>query len=483
MRRIFAGLLVFVFAFSAHANSDGLKDYINKLTADPQFENASWSVKVVKIKDSKTVAEYNSQQSLIPASIEKLLTTGISIHVLGSDFRFKTCLMYDGQIQDSVLQGNLYIVGGGDPFLGSYRYKQTCPDSVFFVWYSALRQKGISAIEGNIYFDASIFDEEPIPGSWQWEDMGNYYGCGASGLSFHENMYYICFKPSLTEGGAAKILYTKPSINSLAFDNKVTTGPAKSGDNVVIYACPESNTHLLRGTVPLDDPEFLVRGAMPNPAKTCAEFFVKYLQQKKIKISKPVQKMPDFASMRSRRSMLFEYYSYPLSQIITQTNLQSNNMYAECLFKYLGYAEKKVGSYKTGQDAIYSFLKLKSLNSKGLNIEDGSGLSRQNLLTTSFLCSFMQWMKEQDTDDVFYNSLTKASQSANINQQLAGTNGQNTLRYKTGSMKNVRSYAGYMQNSKGEWVCFSIIANNFNAPDTEIRAKLEKLFYHIAKSE
>mgnify|MGYP002855061091 CR=1 FL=1 len=232
------------------------------------MKHATLSVSVYSANSGQRLYGYEDQRSVTPASVEKLLTTGAGFALLGADFRFTTRLTMRGELdRDGVLHGNLYITGGGDPLLGSYRYRQTTLDTLFAQWTSALRKRGVRRIDGGICYHTRIFDDQRLHDSWQWGDVGNYYGAGVSGLNFHENMYFVHFTPGAQVGQAATVARTTPKNIELMETCTVTTGAAGSGDNVIVYGAPDSPRRLYTGTVPQGKKEFSVRAAMPNPAR------------------------------------------------------------------------------------------------------------------------------------------------------------------------------------------------------------------------
>ena len=171
-----------------------LNDYVEQIVKDPDLESATVAISIYNATTGMSIYNYNENKSLIPASIVKLLTTGVGFEELGRDFRFKTSIGYTGEVDKrGVLQGDVFIIGGGDPMLGSYRYKQTAIDSVFAKWKKALETMGVKKINRRVCYDASIFDDKPLHDTWMWGDIGNYYGCGAYGLNIHENMYFCHF--------------------------------------------------------------------------------------------------------------------------------------------------------------------------------------------------------------------------------------------------------------------------------------------------
>ena len=118
-----------------------IKKYIKELEEDSLMNTTSWSVVIRNVKTGETIVERNSSASLSGASITKLLTTGSALSTLGGDFRYETELAYSGEIIDSTLYGTLYVIGGGDPTLGS-DYDKFLPgiDSVFSVWKKAVNK-------------------------------------------------------------------------------------------------------------------------------------------------------------------------------------------------------------------------------------------------------------------------------------------------------------------------------------------------------
>ena len=236
--RIFKTLLIIsiISLFNLHIsfaqNTDELKKAVNNLIGESSMKHASLSVCVYDMQNKKEVYSYNSQQSMIPASLTKLFTTAAGFDQLGSDFRFKTTLCYSGNIDnDGTLHGDIYIIGGGDPVLGSYRYAQTVPDTLFSTWTKAVAAAGIKAVNGRVLYDATIFDNQPLHDNWLWGDVGNYFGCGVCGLNFHENMYFVYFNAGKKLGYPATVVRTVPKNIDIHGASEVTTAGENTGDN------------------------------------------------------------------------------------------------------------------------------------------------------------------------------------------------------------------------------------------------------------
>ena len=459
-------------------NTAALQKAVNDLAKEPAMKHASLSVSVYNLQNKSQVYAYNSQQSLIPASLTKLFTTAAGLDKLGSDFRFRTKLAYSGELEkNGTLHGNIYIIGGGDPVLGSYRYAQTVPDTLFAIWAKAISGAGIKSIDGRVLYDASIFDNQSLHDNWLWGDIGNYYASGISGLNFHENMFFIYFTPGSRLGHPAPVARTEPANLSLRIINNVTTGAPKTGDNVIVYGDPNSTIRTCNGTMPIDDKNFSVRASLPKPPQACADLFTAYLRRNKIPVSGSATEM---IQRPSNLVDLIEYTSPTYYVIAQYANMTSNNTYAEAIHRYLGYVTAGKGSSANGAKAVSDFIKKLKLESSGVVLEDGCGLSMHNHVTADFVCRFLVEMKSSGIFGDFTKTMALGGENGTVKDLFSSLPAGTTIRVKTGSMTGVRNFAGYIIKPNGEKYCFAVIANNFECTGSQMRQKLEKIIYKIA---
>ena len=441
------------------------------------MEHATLSVSIYSTSTGKRIYGYEDQRSVTPASVEKLFTTATGFALLGNDFRFTTRLTMRGELdRDGVLHGNLYITGGGDPLLGSYRYRQTTFDTLFAQWTTALRKRGVRRIDGGVFYNTSIFDNQRLHDSWQWGDVGNYYGAGVSGLNFHENMYFVHFNPGAQLGDAATVARTTPKSLDLLETCTVTTGAAGSGDNVIVYGAPYSKERRYTGTVPLGRKDFSVRAALPDPARTCADLFASYLRTRGISVSlgaREAKAMPD--SLRA----VMDYLSTPYGTIAQYTNHTSNNIYAESIFKYLGYKGYGRGTFENGAKAVTTYLTGLGLACEGVHIADGSGLSRLNRVTTDFLCRYLVAISHESFFDIFLSTLPRAGESGTARHLLSTLPDGVTVHVKTGTMEGVKSYAGYITTGSDR-LAFAIVSNGYDCSSREAGDLLTRILQTIA---
>ncbi|MBR1643779.1 MAG: D-alanyl-D-alanine carboxypeptidase/D-alanyl-D-alanine-endopeptidase [Bacteroidales bacterium] len=471
-------VLFFGSRLSAQETS-ALADAVQALRADKDLSHATVSVSVYNLTRGKMVYESEGQRSVTPASLVKLFTTATAFDKLGAQFRFKTVVGYSGSIdKQGTLHGNVYIIGGGDPLLGSYRYRQTSPDSLFHTWKQALASHGIRAVDGRICFDAGIFDNQALPDSWQWGDIGNYYASGVSGLNFHENMFFVYFNAGRKVGYPAAIASTQPKKLTVRLQNEVLTGSEGSGDRVCIYGDPAGSLRLCTGTVPQGKSNFGVRASLPHPAECCAEQFAVYLRNNDVNVTNSVTEV--FSRPDDLKTVL-DYFSSPYYVIAQYTNMTSNNMYAECIYKYLGYLRNGKGSYAGGAQAVNDYLRSRGFDLSGVRLVDGSGLSRINRVNTNFVCRFLADISKTAYFDDFLTTLGKVGESGTVRHMLADRPAGVDIRMKSGSMEDVRAYAGYVTTLSGERLSFCVVSNNFDCTPTQMRQKLERVLLEISR--
>jgi D-alanyl-D-alanine carboxypeptidase/D-alanyl-D-alanine-endopeptidase (penicillin-binding protein 4) len=447
---------------------------ISSWQTTPGLANASICIAVSDNQTNEMLIESMPQLSLVPASIMKVVTTATALEVFGPDFRFNTTLSYSGNLKNDTLFGDLQIIGGGDPTLGSEYF----PENKNFQkkWIEAMQNKNIKAITGNLIMDASVYESQSIPGSWIWEDIGNYFGAGASGISMSDNLYEIHLKSEAVAGQPTQIIGIVPKIPNLELTNEVLSSDSNS-DEAYVFGSPEENKRVIRGTIPKNQSDFIVKASVPNPASLLASEFRKTLTASGISISGDTK----YEKAKNASTQLVVIQSPPLREIIKITNHESVNLFAEHLLKHLAFQKTGLGTTKDGCQFIVQFWKDKGLDMTGFFMNDGSGLSRFNAITASQLVYILNYMK------------TKSLYSTDFHQSLA-TVGNGTLtvfneanfpneclRAKSGSMTRVRCYAGYLTSISGRQLSFTILLNNFSCSQKEATLKIEELLVGLRK--
>ena len=448
---------------------------------DPALLNANWSFYLADVHSGKVLIDHDSHRAIVPASTQKLVTTVSALLMLGPSYTYHTGLLTDGQTDASgVLQGNLYIRGSGDPSLGSARMDDTLSlERVLDHFLQLLNAKGIRRISGHILADESAFDLEMVPRKWLWEDMGNYFGAGSSGLSVNENEYTVFFRAGHAVGDQASVAGHEPVIPGMSFLNQVRTGPRNSGDQVYIFGAPYGNERLLTGTVPLGAQRFPVRGSMPEPPLFLARALRDHLTANGIEVggqgysrrSAAIQGVP----FGSPRTLLGEWVSPPLFEIVYRTNVASVNSYAENLLKTIGREAGGDGTTRAGADAIRRFWEMRGVDTGGMALHDGSGLSPSNRITARMLGQMLEQAAGEHGFPALYNSLPVAGFSGSLAGFFHNRPSEGILRAKSGFLGNVRAYAGYTTLQDGGLAAFVLIVNDYDATPSAMREKMFRL--------
>jgi D-alanyl-D-alanine carboxypeptidase/D-alanyl-D-alanine-endopeptidase (penicillin-binding protein 4) len=439
--------------------------------------HSSIGVYVLEEVSGKSVIDFNGNLSLTPASIMKIITTSTALMTLGENYVFETKVEYTGTIDvQHTLQGNIFIEGSGDPTLGVTDF-----EGMIRNWVAKIKEKGIRKVNGHLVADDHLFTSDNTPHGWTWEDMGNYYGAGVSGLNVHQNQYSVIFKPGSVVGSIASVMQTVPEVPHLEYVNEMKTGEPKSGDNGYIYGSPYTHLRYFRGTIPLG-PAFPIKGSIPDPGYFLAWHLKKELEKNGITFTKDIvttRNKNDFEKLH--KNPIYVEKSEPLVEIIKKTNEESINLYAETLFRLIGLKLKKDPSLVGSSEAIIEFWKAKGLNLKGLFMEDGSGLSRTNAISPKLMSEILLKIhKEPIMGQHFAESLPIAGISGTMrgichNQLAAGK-----IKCKSGSMTRVRSYAGYAKSITGKHFIFTIIINNYDMENADLTKQIEEFLNKLS---
>ncbi|MBR5018386.1 MAG: D-alanyl-D-alanine carboxypeptidase/D-alanyl-D-alanine-endopeptidase [Bacteroidales bacterium] len=445
-------------------------------------------------QNGREVASWNPDMPLLTASTMKTITTGLGFAVLGPDYRFSTRVAYDGRIENGILHGNLYIVGGADPTLGSRDTIAFPIDTVFAAWADAVQKAGIRRINGRIVGDDRIFDEESIPSSWSYGNIGYDYGSGTSGLSFCENLTYFEIEAGEEVGDPTRITPIGPYSPYMTYINESVTGPKGDGDNTEYYASRITPVGKFVGTYGIDaKPRTLVQSNKYGPA-TCASEFAAFLKKRGVgcKGITDVRQMEYDGAVPAQKDLVYiaETFSPELRRIVKVTNTISNNFFAETIFKMVGktLVERKTGepcmniSYSAARKAVKEYLKEQGVSTYGYTQDDGSGLSRQNYVSPRFFTRFYAWMKKDPSFKEYLSTFPGPGRPGTLQGVLrkADPDLKKTIYAKSGSLSSVRCYAGYVDSKRG-LIRFAILVNNYDCPTSKVQPKIEGFLEELAK--
>ena len=479
INRIAAVLCFFACYFHAVAQiPQPLRVFLQK----PALKGASVSFMAKEVNSGTVLYSYETEKELSPASVMKTVTTATALELLGEDFHFETSVLYDGEIFNGVLTGNLYIQGSGDPTLNSSEM-MTYQDSIFDLWTLAIRQAGIQHINGQVIADESIFDTEGVSMKWMREDIGSSYGQGSYGLNVFDNQYTLYIKTGAS-GSQPVLLSTEPAMPSLQFFNYLKVLPVPS-DSCYIVGFPFLNERYLYGVMRTNQGRGRITGDIPDPALFLARYFTDYLIYNGINVAKEsschriLSQTGEWKAMN--RKNLITTYSPSLKEIAGITNFVSHNLYADALLKTLGlryqsYQPEVITSFEKGARIVRNYWTVKGLDTSSLWMFDGSGLAITDKVTVEFLCDLYSYMATKSSvSGSFIESLPQAGVDGTVRNMLRGSSLQGRARLKSGSMSRVQCYGGYITKD-GKQYAVAILVNNFSGRHNLLRGAIEELF-------
>jgi serine-type D-Ala-D-Ala carboxypeptidase/endopeptidase (penicillin-binding protein 4) len=421
---------------------------LQKLAQDPGLAHGSMSFIAVNLDNGKLIADQNGQKSMVPASLQKLVTTAAALETLGANFQYSTVISASADESTGIIQGDLYVAASGDPTLQS-KYYQSSPNSLQRIQEVL---KKYPEFKGNVVIDASEFSQYNTPRGWIWEDMGNYFGATPSALIWEDNMLEVYLNSG--QAGTPAMLSSKTEKSSL-YELDINVMASESNkDDAWFFGAPGSTKIYAKGTIPVHKTNFLVKAAHPNSNMAFGDDISAMWADSKSNVRIDYDFIP-----HTGLTPLLMLTSPPLSSIIRLTNQQSLNLYAEALTMKMDKAEKGK-SIEGGVQAVEAFLKSKRLEAKGIRIADGSGLSPTNRFTCQTMVDMLGVMYLSPNKDTYLNSLSVAGQSGTLANSFTSLSGK--IKGKSGTMSGVRNYAGYLTNNQGETIAFCLMMNDYD---------------------
>lgn len=443
-----------------------LTNAVNILRSDSQMANGIMSLYVIDRQTGAVVCDYNSRMGLSPASTQKIMTAATAYETLGKDFRYETKFELEKNLYDTTTS-KLIVRGNGDPTFGSWRYTSTQQENLFrTVKEAILKQTALNKLDGfKVYINH--LENNPLPGGYIWKDAGNYYGSGHWDLNWNENQYDIYF--NTMQQGEVTIASIKHLDGAYyKINNYLKQGAKTSGDQSIIYSVPYSKEIFIYGTVPQDEKAFKVSGSIPYPPDVFMNELQKYIittlphsfsnitvkydidfnQQ-----SSYINEFPPF-----EYDSIYTHYSPTLDSITYWFLKKSVNLYGEALIKTIAQKTSGKNGTDAGTEAVRNFWKTRGIPENELKMEDGSGLSPQNKITTHALVTALQYAKDKTWFPGFYDALPE----------------YNNMKMKSGTIGGCKGFAGYTSK-----YIFAIIINNYNGTHANIVNKMYKVLDNL----
>lgn len=464
--------------YANHESTAELKETIDSIIRHPRLKGAVTGVSVRNTETKELLYTNQASTRLTPASNLKIITTIAALDILGPNYQFTTEISVDGPIKNGMLQGDLYIVGKGDPTL----QKEDFDDLA-----KKLREKGVREIAGSIYADDSWYDDVRYSQDLHWNDEYNYTGNAISALTASPNDDYLSgsviinVSPGDQVGDRPKVTIT-PETDYVQIENKAKT--VKSGKALTLLdeRVHGTNKIMIEGDIPMDSEPYERWRAVWEPTRYALNLFTNSLEEHNIKFSKD---KIDTKQVAENAKTLFTKKSVPLKKLIIPFMKASNNGLGEVFTKEIGKVSYGEGSWDKGIEVLYEVLEQLEMNISEIDIRDGSGMSHNNLVSANFITDLLAQVKDEAWYPYFKDSfpvagIRKKDIGGTLRHRLTDDATRKNVRAKTGTLKNVSTLSGYVMTKDGEELAFSILMNNYlKEPVTDFQDEIVSILAEL----
>jgi len=443
---------------------------LDAILADSLFRRARAGVKIVSLSNGETLYEKESRSLFHPASNLKLITTATALLTLGTNYKFKTALYLDSLDTTGNVVGDLYLKGFGNPdfTLGDLHWMAR-----------QLKAIGVKRITGNVVGDASFFDTLFWGKGWMWDDEPSFYEAFISPLTINDNCAKVVVEPGLTIGEPVRVTVI-PATGYLSVMNHAATGADTAEQTVGVTRDlgERSNTILIQGVLPRSSArrEFVLSVWRPELYTTTL------LRDHLLAEGIVVAGKPKLGAL-SNRARQVVLHEWAIDSVIINTNKTSDNLSAENTLKVIA-AEKRgpPGSAEKGISVEYELLSSMGVDTTGLFLVDGSGVSHYNLVSAEVLVQLLaELYKRREVFDLFYRSLPIGGVDGTLQNRMRGTAATGLVRAKTGSLTGVSTLSGYVNAQDGELLAFSILMEHFTGSTAPYRKAQDRIVELLAR--
>jgi len=400
-----------------------LRHFIDSLTNQTEFRNANWGVLIVNPRTGDTLYSKNAGKLFMPASNMKIITSAAALTLLGPDYTYKTTFLADGPVRDSLLDGNLLVIGRGDPTISDNM--RGLATTVMDTLADSVRAHGIREVTGSLARVGDAFPDSIHGYGWEWDDLGEYYGAGVDELIFNEGMAPTTLRPP-------------PD----TVRDSLYSGPAK------------------------------------DPATGYLNAFNDALLRKRITVQAGV--MDSILPTPFKMDTLFTFVSLPMRNIIPALMKPSQNQIAEILLKTIGLERGGMGTADSARKIVGQLLLSWGVQPDGFVIRDGSGLSRHDMVSPETIVRVLDRIQQDTAFAVFYNAMPIAGVDGTLKDRMRGTPAEGNVHAKTGSIAFARSLSGYVTTADGERLIFSVLSNNWTTPSSTVTGVADQIAAALA---
>lgn len=479
MRASLASLVVagpLALAASAFAARDPggtpLQKAIDRVLDRPAFASGYWAVEVRSLKSGKILYARNAEKNMKPASTAKLVTTAAALDAFGPDDRLRTTVEAAGRLDGmGRVLGDVYLVGRGDPNL-SGRFTDGRITTAFEDLADALKAQGVRRIEGRLVGHEGLFKGDRRGDDWAWGDLVWWYGAEVSALGFNDNSADLKVTPGERVGDPVMV-ERNPVSSYYRVVSTATTSPGAMASDLHVDRALGSSLIRIWGTYPLGLKPWENSVALEDPARYATTVFAEVLSAKGIAVAGAVETSSD--PLPGGLRVLAAHDGAPLSEVLKGVNKPSQNLHAEMLLRLLGARLKGDGTVESGQAVVEDFLLRSGVHPERWSLQDGSGLSRSDILSAHEAVSLLAAMDRHRYAAVFRDSLPIAGVDGTLKNRMRGTPAEGRVLAKTGTLRHVNAIGGYATPRAGDRVVFYIVANHHTVPFAEVTGAIDEI--------
>ncbi len=457
------------------------------LVSAAPVNKGAWGLLVLDAATGETLYEKNADRYFTPASNMKLLTTALALDKLGPDYRFRTTVETHGTSANGILAGDLILVGRGDPNLSNRKFPFNTkeefdgpPDKVLSELADQVIARGVKEISGDIVGDDSYFPRDRYPDGWEIDDMVWDYGAAISAIVVDDNTVTVTLTPG-EKAGDRTVAVLEPATPDFTVKNEVTTAAKvrksekTDKSDLTLVRDPGSSSVLLTGTLPVNSAPRKLVLAVQEPAQHAASTLARLLADRGVKLRGSVRANHDPDAAEASRIILAEHVSLPLGTTLKLVNKISQNLHTEILLRT---AARQQVRWATSDDLLKfpeEFYARVGIAPGDVVQEDGSGLSRHDLVTPRALVTLLLYAQKQSWFPVYFDSLPVAGIDGTLSDRMKRAGVIGKIHAKTGSVEHVRTLSGYAETAGGRRLIFSFLSNNENVKDHEVHDVLDGL--------
>jgi D-alanyl-D-alanine carboxypeptidase/D-alanyl-D-alanine-endopeptidase (penicillin-binding protein 4) len=447
----------------------------------PPMNKGEWGILIVDAATGETLYEKNADSFFVPASNMKLFTTALALDKLGPDYHFRTTLETNGKLEEGILQGDLILVGRGDPNLSNRKFPYDTkeefegpPERVLSELVDQLVIHGVKQVSGDVVGDDSYFPRERYPDGWEIDDIVWEYGAAISAIVLNDNTVTLTVIPGEKAGKAVSTMVV-PATPEFSVKNEViTVGPKEKGELRLTREIGASAV-VVSGTIAAASTPRKLILAVQEPAENAASLLARLLADRGIKIAGKVRANHEPDPEELSRIVLAEHLSLRLGDTVKLVNKVSQNLHTEVLLRT---AARQDGRWAEPEDLLKfpePFYEKVGIAPGDVIQTDGSGLSRHDMVTPRAVITLLQYAQKQSWFLPYYFSLPISGIDGTLTERMKAAGMTGKIHAKTGSVNHVRSLSGYADTANGRRLIFSFLSNNMGASGHDIHEAIDGL--------